>query len=63
MFKSLLLGAVIWLALIWAVFALTGSPAHCEGWVCFGPCGTASDCGYGCACVGASTGVGSCVSL
>jgi hypothetical protein len=37
--------------------------AHCDGWVCVGPCGGPGQCaGYGCVCVGYSTGVGQCVS-
>ena len=33
-----------------------------NSWVCVGPCGSHDQCGYGCVCVGASTGVGRCVS-
>lgn len=64
MLKGLLIGLVLWVGVVFGTCAvLDARPAECEGWVCFGVCGTASDCGHGCACVGASTGVGRCVSL
>ena len=52
---TLLLVAI--LVMVW--WAQAG---RCDGWVCFGPCMNDSMCGYGCVCVGASTGVGQCVS-
>jgi hypothetical protein len=45
-----------------------GDVAFCKAdesnnWVCVGPCAGPGTCpGYGCVCVGASTGVGECVS-
>ena len=52
--KDILLGLTV-IAMLFG--ALWGIPrvAHCNSWVCVGPCGTHDQCGYGCVCVGAST--------
>lgn len=56
-----LVGAVI-LIFVGSCVGGGGNSAFCEGWVCVGPCGIDAQCGPNCTCVGASTGVGQCMS-
>jgi hypothetical protein len=53
----------VFLMAIGSCMAAGSNPAHCNGWVCVGPCGGSGQCaGHGCVCVGYSTGAGRCVS-
>jgi hypothetical protein len=58
----LLMGAIV-LCVVGSCMMGGSRSAHCDNWVCVGPCGGPGQCaGYGCVCVGYSTGVGRCVS-
>jgi len=60
-FTAIFYGALVG-TLVGGIYGFSIS-ARCDGWTCFGPCGGPGQCpGFGCVCVGYSTGVGRCVS-